>query len=57
MIEDEGAAQKRFRLSIRKHFFTVRIVRHWNRLLREVVDTPWLSVFKRHLDNAINNTL
>ncbi|KFQ94121.1 hypothetical protein Y956_10309, partial [Nipponia nippon] len=49
--------QGRFRMHIRKHFFTNRVVRHWNRLPREVVDAPSLSVFKRHLDNALNNML
>ena len=47
----------RFGLDIRKHFFTERVVKHWNRLPREVVDAPSLSVFKRHFDNALNNML
>ncbi|KFW65210.1 hypothetical protein AS28_05557, partial [Pygoscelis adeliae] len=45
----------RFRLAIRKKFFTVRVVRHWNRLLREVVDTPSLEAFKARSDKALSN--
>ncbi|KAK4816598.1 LOW QUALITY PROTEIN: hypothetical protein QYF61_018646, partial [Mycteria americana] len=47
----------RFRVDIRKHFFTKMVVKHWNRLSGEVADAPCLSVFKRHLDNALNSML
>ena len=50
-------SQGRSRLDIRNHFFPKRVVKHWHRLPREVVNAPSLSVFKRHLDNALNNAL
>ena len=45
--------QERFRLDIRRKFSTQRVVTHWSRLFKEVVDAPSLDAFKARLDVAL----
>jgi len=47
----------RFRLDIRKKFFTMKVVKHWDRLPREVVDASSLETFKVRLDGALSNPI
>ena len=49
--------QGRFRLDKRKKFFTMRVVKHWNRLPREVVKAPSLETFKTRLDRTLSNLI
>ena len=44
----------RFRLDIRKKLFTVRVVRHRNRLPSEVVNASFLEALKARLDGALS---
>jgi len=45
----------RFRLDIRKKFFTQKVMTHWNRLPKEVVDAPSPKAFKARLDVSLGS--
>ena len=49
--------ERRFRLDIRKMFFTIRLLRHWNMLPSNVVEALSLEIFKARLDRALSNLI
>ena len=44
-------------LDIRKKFYSERMVMHWHRLPKEVVESLSLEVFKKHVDLALRDTV
>jgi len=44
-------------LDIKKKFFTIRVVKHWNRLPREVVEAPSLETFKARFDGTLSSLI
>jgi len=46
---------RKFHLNIRKNFFTLRVMEHWNRLPREAVDSPSLEILKTCMDKVLCN--
>jgi len=46
-----------FCANMQKNFFTVMVTEHWKRLLREVVESPSMEIFKTHLDTNVCNLL
>ena len=44
-------------MDVRKKFFIIRVLMHWNRLLRDVVDALSLERFKIKLDRALSNLI
>jgi len=48
---------RKFQLNMRKNFFPLRVTEHWNRLPREVVDSPSLEMYETHLDKVLCSLL
>jgi len=46
-----------FHLNIRKNFFPLRVTEHWNRLPREVVESPSPEILKTRLDKVLCSLL
>ena len=48
---------RKLQLNPRKNFFPLRVTEHWNRLPREVVESPSLEIFQPRLDKVLCSLL
>jgi len=48
---------RKFQLNMRKSFFILRVMEHWNRLPREVVESPSLEILKTRQDKVLCSLL
>jgi len=48
---------RKFYLNLRKNLFTLRVTEHWNRLPREVMESPSVEIFKTCLDEVLCSLL
>ncbi|KGL78528.1 hypothetical protein N309_15566, partial [Tinamus guttatus] len=44
---------RKFHLHVRKNFFTMRVMEPWNRLPKEVVESPSPEIFQTRLDATL----
>ena len=49
--------QRKLQLNMRKNFFTLRVMEHWNRLPRGAGESPSLEIFKTRLDKVLCSLL
>ena len=48
---------RKFLINMRKNFFTLRVTEQWNKLFREVLESPPLEIFKTRLNTSLFNQL
>jgi len=56
-LPSDGSCRNRVKQHGWKKFFTMRMVKHWNGLPREVVEAPSLETFKTRLDRTLSNLI
>jgi len=52
---EDKEEHKKLPKNMMKNFFTKRVTEHWNKLLREIVESPFLDILKTCLDAFLCN--